>query len=332
MNIERCVGSAVERPFPVYHDLVPDLLRAHRSDRDERDPTVAHLLGTAAGYAYSDAETLSTMMCRLGLEHCGGVRIAQAVDAMYIFSTAYLVQSRCGRVVILAYRGTEPTNLGNWLGDADVGPASLALGGERLDVHAGFHRNVRATQYAIARELERALAGNSLADPGRAVEYPMEALYLTGHSLGGAMAVLSALMLAADAERRAIADAVRAVYTFGQPMTAAAPLPPSARALAAKVFRHVNTGDLVPALPPSAWGRFAHFGHEYRLADGEWKKSEIPTAPLNRLRELPRSLLATFATGKARERTRYSMAAHPPHVYLAALRPRGRTTEFGDVD
>jgi len=47
------------------------------------------------------------MAARLGFDRPVCVRITQIVDAMFIFSTAYLVQSRCGRVVILCYRGTE---------------------------------------------------------------------------------------------------------------------------------------------------------------------------------------------------------------------------------
>src|ERR1035438_5940870 len=107
MIVERVTGDVCGRPFPVYDDLVADLLAAHQGDRSERDAEVAHVLGVAAGYAYSDIETMSAMMCRLGLAHGGCVRVAQTVDAMYIFSTAYLAQSRCGRVVILAYRGTD---------------------------------------------------------------------------------------------------------------------------------------------------------------------------------------------------------------------------------
>ena len=331
MMLERLTGARCGRPFPIYDHLVPDLLAAHQGERTDRDATVAHVLATAAGYSYSDIETLATIMSRLGLEDNSCVRVAQTVDAMFIFSTAYLVQSRCGRVVILSYRGTEPASLGNWLADADVGAASLVLGGEVLGVHAGFYRNLRATQWGVINELQSALRGRSLSDPEKQLDHPMQALYVTGHSLGGAMAVLFALSLAADVERRAIAETLRAVYTFGQPLTAGEPLPEVARAVARKVFRHVNARDPVPALPPLAWGRFAHFGHEYRFANGEWKASDEPVTQLKGIREIPGSVLALFATAKRRNASRYTMTAHAPHQYIAALRPRGRVTEFGDL-
>ena len=332
MNLERMEGGRCGRPFPVYDNLVPDLLAAHERDRVGPDTRVAHVLATTAGYSYSDLETLTTIMSRLGLQDNSCVRVQQTVDAMFIFSTAYLVQSRCGRVVILSYRGTEPENLGNWLADADVGTASLALGGETLAVHSGFYRNVRATQWTIINQLHLALRGKSLSNPRKHLKYPMQALYVTGHSLGGAMAALFPLSLAGNTEERAIADTVRAVYTFGQPMATGEPLPKVARAVAQKMFRYVNARDPVPALPPLAWGHFAHFGHEYRFANGEWKASDEPVAQLKGVKEIPRSLMAFFATGKRRIASRYSMNDHGPQHYISALRPKGQVTEFGDQE
>src|SRR4051812_29349704 len=100
MPIERLVGPRCQAPFPVYPDLPARLLHAHVGT-DERDATVAHALAAGAGYCYSDLGTVAMIMSRLGMDECQCVRVAQAVDAMYIFSTACLVQSRCGRVAIL---------------------------------------------------------------------------------------------------------------------------------------------------------------------------------------------------------------------------------------
>lgn len=332
MRVEQVSGGPCSGPFPVYEGLVEDLLAAHTQKTDDRNPTVAHVLGTCAGYSYSDAQTVATIMSRLGLEMNACVRIAQTVDAMFIFSTAYLLQSSCGRVVILCYRGTEPSNLGNWIGDADVGSDSITLGKESLRVHSGFYRNERATRFQVLDELRTALAGKSLLDRNRSLEHPMQALYIAGHSLGGAMAVLFALAVAGHQEHREIAERVRAVYTYGQPMAAGEPLPEVARDVARKVFRHVNARDLIPALPPAPWGHFAHFGHEYRYVNGEWQRAEKPVAQLENLREIPRSLLAFLAPPKRRETSRYTMADHGPHHYVSALRPRGKITEFGDQD
>jgi hypothetical protein len=273
---------------------------------------------------------MSGIIGRLGLEASHCVRITQIVDAMLIYSTAYLIQSRCGRVVILCYRGTEPANLGNWLGDADVGSESITLGGELIGVHSGFYRNVRATRDPVIRELRLALEGRSLGDPEARTDHPLEALYVTGHSLGGAMALLFSLGIVGTVDHRPIANRLRAVYTFGQPLTVGEPLPGIVHEVGSKLFRHVIPRDIVPTLPPVSWGRFAHFGHEYRHEGGEWRQSEVPVAQLANLREIPRSLLSVFSTVKRRDSARYSMADHGPHHYIAALRPKGRVTEFGD--
>lgn len=330
MGIERLRGDAGGPPFPIYEDLAGSLVAAHGPGSASRDALVAHVLGTCAGYAYADTSTVATTMARVGLQGSACVRIAQTVDAMFIFSTAYLVQSNCGRAAILCYRGTEPTNLGNWLGDADLGFESISLGAQRLTVHSGFSRNVRATLWAVIDELHNALRGRSLLDPEKSVPHPLEALYVTGHSLGGAMAVLFALSVAGTPEHRAIADTLRAVYTFGQPMAIAEPFPDVAREVGAKLFRHITGRDIVPALPAAPWGRFAHIGHEYRYAEGAWRLAEAPVAQLANLREIPRSVFAFFANSKSRGSARYSLADHGPHHYLAALRPNGRVTEFGD--
>ena len=334
MNVERIVGLTCGPPFPVYPDLVDALVRAHRNGGVERDATVAHALGICAGYSYADLATVAMMASRLGLEAPACVRISQTVDAMFVFSTAYLVQSACGRVVVLSYRGTEPDALGNWLGDADVGSESSLLAvGERVDaprVHAGFYLDVRATWWAVMEELTRALEGRSLLDPARAVEHPLEALYVTGHSLGGAMAVLFALALESDRARRAVADTLRAVYTFGQPMAVCAPLPAWVDAVGRKVIRHVRSRDPVPFLPPAQWGPFVHVGQEFRYAGGEWRRPDGPLQVAIRRREIAQSLVALLAPERKRRSYRYSVAEHRPQHYIAELRPPGRVTELGD--
>jgi len=328
MIIERLSGSACAAPFPVYRGLIDEFLA---SDGSARNASIAHVLAVCAGYSYADASTVAMMMGRAGFEANACVRISQTVDAMTIFSTAYLVQSRSGRVVILAYRGTEPANIGNWLADADVGSATLACGDTPLRVHEGFYRNVRATRWQVVEELRKAAAGKSLLDDGRDLDHPMEALYVTGHSLGGAMAVLFALSIASDDATRDIAERLRAIYTFGQPLAVGEPLPASVAAIGAKTFRHVTARDVIPALPAAGWGRLTHFGHEYRRIGNEWQLADAPMEQLQNLRELPRTIFAAFETIGRRKPSRYSLADHRPHEYIELLRPPGRLSELGDV-
>lgn len=112
-----------------------------------------------------------------------------------------------------------------------------------------------------------------------ALRFKLEALYITGHSLGGAMAVLAAALIYSDEELRDLRPCLRGIYTFGQPMV-------GDRAFASmfeasfgnKLFRHVYGRDVVPHLPPRTAGIFEHFGQEYTSTLSGWARNEGPIA------------------------------------------------------
>lgn len=334
--------------FPVYDDLVDRLLVAVHPD-----DVVRHVLAVCAGYAYSDEATVATMMTRLGLAHNRCVMVREDVDAMFICSTAFVVQSDDGRVVIVCYRGTEPANLINWLTDVDVDPALVrydlnpARGGQDYRVHAGFYRNVRATRYAVVEILQRALAGKSvLGDDDNVAR--MEKLFVTGHSLGAAMAALMTVMVRAEDIYAPLAERLAATYTYGQPMLGTpafaaacerANLDGTAAPLHELLFRYVYADDLVPQLPPRESGAFAHFGREFRadrldggIGPGNWTPHPPTTqtgvfgigegfsALLTRQVPLLRRYLHSHQ----------SIVDHGPQNYVAALTPPDRRSEFGD--
>ncbi|HEY8208861.1 MAG TPA: lipase family protein [Myxococcaceae bacterium] len=328
--------------FPVYPGLAKRMMAAN----NHPDDCTAHVLATCAGYAYAEEQTVAMMMARLGLEKNRCLRVFLGVDAMFISSTAYLVQSADGSVVVLAYRGTEPTNFINWLTDADVNPERVRVpfpgaGGE-FEIHGGFYRNVLATRVEVIEALKRALRGESIV-PGGAkvpgggkVPGPLQALYITGHSLGGAMASLMGVMLVTEPAYEAIAATLRAVYTYGQPMIGE---PRFAQACAAhsflsqNVIRYVYRHDVVACLPPTASGDFAHFGPELRYADGGWKRSATPTRQMANLLEIP-GAVAAFAAHQIRWLRKLpfqrSIYDHMPRHYISALKPPDVLSEFGD--
>ncbi len=334
MDIERIAGKPCAAPFPVHRDLVDALAAPPIGGSPARDGTAAHVLGTCAGYAYADLDTVATVMSRVGFDAEACIRVSQTVDAMFVYSTAFLLQSRCGRVVILCYRGTETVNLGNWLGDAEVGSdsslMSVAEGAPPLRVHAGFHLNVRATWWTIVEELRRALGAGSLLDPDRRVEHPLQALYVTGHSLGGAMAVLFALAVSGQGRHGQLGEVLRAVYTYGQPMAVCEPVPPWTEDAARKLFRHVIPADPVPALPPAGWGPFVHIGREFQLVDDAWRRVDSPVEQAPSARLIARSVMAGLAPEERRRSARHLGGAHGPQHYLAARRPWGRIGALGD--
>lgn len=323
--------------FPVHDDLVERILAADRTP----DDTLAHLLGVLSAYSYADTDTVAMLMTRMGLPRSRCRRIALNVDPMFIVSTAYLVQSEDGRVVLLAYRGTEPTRVISWLTDLDLHPDRIALdlGDERrlFEVHGGFYRNVRATRYLVVEALRRALDGRPI-DGSDGELAGMEALYVTGHSLGGAMAALMGTMLATDPHYAPLDDALRGVYTFGQPMVGGPDLAGAVdddTRLRSRIVRYVFDRDVVARLPPRDTGDFEHFGLERRYV-GRWPwatTDDRPAGQVGFVAELvgvPLSFVARQFPPARHLPFRYRLDDHLPHRYVAALTPPGVPNEYGD--
>jgi hypothetical protein len=325
--------------FPVYDDLVEQLRAIPRGSYHE---VAAHVCAVAAGWAYSDEDTLSTIVARLGLASNRWRQMSVYNDAMFIASTAFLLQSTCGRVAVLCYRGTEPRNFINWLTDADVNPVQLpfaigSLPDETVRVHGGFYRNLRATWHTVLAALDSAVAGRSILDDGEATG-ELEALYVTGHSLGAAMAALAGVRLVTDpAYRDRFGAVLRGVYTFGQPIVGDEAFASACNAdefLGTAVFRHVYGHDIVPRLPPAVTDHFVHFGAQLHAAPGKrWTRSEPA------LTQVPEILWSTLLVpaiaffSQQLKRTRdldlpYSWYDHSPTFYIEASTPPDVSSEF----
>jgi Lipase (class 3) len=316
------------------------------------DDVIRFVLGVCSAYAYGDAGTVATMMDRLGLTGNRCRMISEYVDALFLTSTAYLIQSQDGRVAILCYRGTPPTSVITWMTNFQVEPVTIPLprhdAGGAGAVHAGFYRNVRSTRFKLTQLLEDAIAGKSVLhdapdSAGAATGEPgqgLEALYLTGHSLGGASAALLAASFVFDrGEYDAILKRLRSVYTYAAPMIGTpgfADACDSCPLLAQNVLRYVYANDIVPQLPPKAFGSFKHFGREYRYTpagdDGRWERSS-PRTQLDSLAQIattPLSILAKALTRTRRIPFHASLSDHFPQYYLNVLTPPSLRSEFGE--
>lgn len=339
-DVLRPLKPAVTPSFPVYRGLAERLLAATAHP----DGTVAHALATCSGYSYADAPTLATIMARMGLDENHCVQISTTVDAMFIRSTVFVVQSRDGRVVIVSYRGTEPTNIINWLTDIDINPEKVPLpfpGSDgSFDVHGGFYRNVRSTRFEVVTTLKAAIEGRSVLPDGAPMEHPCEALYVTGHSLGGALGVLLAAMLVTEPDYEPLAARLRAVYTYGQPIVGSPELAAVSDRhpfLGRNVIRYVYGNDVVTRLPPRPTGDFAHFGREYRcdrrVVPRTWEPSARPRTQIGNVLELalaPLAFVSRQVPWLAKVHNGASLHDHLPHHYVSALAPSGVRSEFGD--
>jgi len=132
----------------------------------------------------------------------------------------------------------------------------------KASVHVGFFR-----VYASVRDEVVALLQSRLevcAQEGKRAK-----VYVTGHSLGGAVACLCALDLASlggntsDPASLALRDPC--VYTFGSPRIGNAAFRSIYNVLVPGTFRMVGVRDIVPTLPPSI--RYRQVGREVWIDD-----------------------------------------------------------------
>jgi hypothetical protein len=140
-------------------------------------------------------------------------------------------------VTLISFRGTE--NLGDWLSNLNSIGTTRSYGG----VHRGF---LGAFQVVQSR-LEAILGGA-----------PNRPVVLTGHSLGGALAIIAA------AEWKGKFRVAR-VHTFGQPAVGKEDFRDFVgRNYADCYHRFVNDDDLVPMVPPwfTHCGSLVHFNRD----------------------------------------------------------------------
>lgn len=141
-----------------------------------------------------------------------------------------------GRCALLVFRGTEPSKVHDWFTDLKI----RQVKGPRGEVHRGF----RDALDPAWSEIEAWLAKHAAKLP----------LFITGHSLGGALAVL------ATAKRRLRAGGgtplpVQALYTFGQPRVGDGEFVGALESdFKPRWFRYVNHNDVVPRVPLRTMG------------------------------------------------------------------------------
>ena len=204
-------------------------------------------------------------------------------------------QSRRDRTIVVAFRGTEMDKPLDFFTDVNFKPAPfefLAERGAPADArgagcaHAGFLRayeSVRARVFAAvddvieAEKLARArddddddARDDSISGPDRGNSAAWH-VFVTGHSLGGALATLFACELGRSARGPAAArrrDVTVTMYNFGSPRVGDGAFCDAYNAFVPDSVRVVNRADLVPTLP--ALLGYRHVDHGVRVcADAE---------------------------------------------------------------
>jgi hypothetical protein len=199
------------------------------------DPRNAQALAVASELAYLPAaEGAEAFRTQLGLE-------ARLLSAGH--TQAYVAHN--DKNVVVAFRGTEaPTSiegLKDWLLADAVNLLILPEGRLGTDfaaagVGAKFHQGFLGALAQIWDPLFEAVEAEQ-----KKQERP---LWLTGHSLGGALALLAGWLF----QRKFVP--VHQIYTFGAPMVGNAEASKAFdREFPDKIFRYVNITDPIPKLP-----------------------------------------------------------------------------------
>jgi triacylglycerol lipase len=165
---------------------------------------------------------------------------------------AFLVVKDDMSYAVLAFRGTEPTKLTDVLTDARASLVSAIAG----RVHRGFMHAYRS----VEKDIERNLA--------RLKDIP---IYITGHSLGAALATLATQCLE---QNDAFRDQIAACYTFGSPRVGNKEFDKDLKSV---VYRVINTTDIVTVIPLLVMG-YIHVGDIRFLENlpGVYRRGYIP--------------------------------------------------------
>jgi pimeloyl-ACP methyl ester carboxylesterase len=162
-----------------------------------------------------------------------GIVVEEVDTALPKSSTCGFVASGRGATVV-AFAGTDPVVLANWITNFDIHFQSTGAA-------RGY-----ATAAAAVWPALRALLGTQAAG---------SKIIVTGHSLGGALAVLTAHQIGTETGR-----SVHAVYTFGTPRPGDATFAGTYnQRIGQRTYRLVHGEDLVPTVGPS-FLKFRHVG------------------------------------------------------------------------
>ena len=207
-----------------------------RYSNNRYDPMDALSFAVASHLTYSSQKRVLGLLKAWGFTNTEYVDVKRGRD---IDTQAFVAGN--GKSILIAFRGSESS--ADWMTNIQATTAPGPFPGTR--VHRGFQDALYPAMLSVYRALR------DMQDKGQEV-------WLTGHSLGGALAVLTAAMLCDNDVK------VSGIYTYGAPRVGNGAF---ARELDQHLggcsFRVVNAPDLVPHVPPEPF--FSHSGNRVLL-------------------------------------------------------------------
>ncbi len=217
-------------------DIEPDDIKSIPTFRAAYSDRTALLMAKLAKRVYdpfNDDKSFAefqAVFTQLGLQVCERLIDEEAGTAGAVLASPDLI--------VIVFRGTE--DLLDWRTNMRLAWTVLQGG---VKVHTGFfgaYKPIRTLLFEKVREL---------------IEEKPRPVYITGHSLGGALAVMATAELA-NHDEAAVRDSLAACYTFGCPKAGDRTFDQYVKV---PLYRITNGVDLVPAVPPILTG-YKHAG------------------------------------------------------------------------
>ncbi len=197
-------------------------------------PANALALANAALLAYSDAAPIQQQVGAWGFDPNRFVFLESKSDHPMLDTQGFVACS--DDAIVISFRGTQPDSAKDWLTDMDVILRPFIAG----RIHLGFYDALDAVWDDLLAALDKYRTN-------------AQSLWVTGHSLGAALACVCVARLLLE-ERRPVNN----LYTFGQPRTGDVDFANRFDAeFGDKTFRFVNDCDIVTRLYPRVLG-FSH--------------------------------------------------------------------------
>lgn len=267
--------------------IEPDDIKSIPTYRAAYSDRTALLMAKLSHQAYVQFDTddnafgsFSSGLAALGLRECIGLVDPDVGTAGFVVAG--------DDIIAVVFRGTEDEL--DW--KSNVRAAWVVLqGGVR--VHTGFFQAYWPIRDKLFATVERLL---------KAKPRPV---YVTGHSLGGALATMATAELANHQERE-LRDSIAACYTFGSPRVGDRSFDQYVKV---PLYRVTNGVDVVPAVPFAVLG-YRHVGDtRYFAKVGSAPSRRSPSALAKFWRTLG-GLIALFRTLQIRNIADHNIATY----------------------
>lgn len=219
-------------------------------------------------------------LCAHGFTNCKGLIDREIGTAGYVVDGS--------DIIVIIFRGTEDDL--DWTTNMNTRFVALQ-GGTR--VHTGFFQAywpIRDTMFEFVTH---------------AIKVKARPVYIAGHSLGGALALMATAELA-NHDDALVRDSIAACYTFGCPRAGDSSFDQYVKA---PLYRITNGVDLVPALPPAILG-YRHVGDTRYFGNPGTAPSRHSPNLFQKFWRTIQGLAGLFHAGKVANISDHSMQAY----------------------